>query len=197
MKKTIIRTAAISRETRETKITAELILDGSGTHQIATGIGFLDHMLSAFAVHGGFDLTLNCKGDLEVDSHHTVEDVGIVLGQAILKALSNSKISRYGSARIPMDESLGWCDIDVSNRPYLVFRASFTGEKVGELETQMIKEFMQAFAFHSRITLHIGADYGDNDHHKIEAMFKALAYALRAATRVSAGGKVISTKGVL
>jgi len=195
--KKITRTASISRETRETRIEGELILDGSGTHQVDTGIGFLDHMLTAFAVHGGFDLTLNCKGDLEVDSHHTVEDVGIVLGQAVKTSLKGGKIARFGSARIPMDESLGWCDLDVCNRPFLVFKADFKSEKVGNLDTQMVKEFMQAFSFHAGITLHIGVEHGENDHHKIEAMFKALAHALRAAVRTNANSRVISTKGVL
>jgi imidazoleglycerol-phosphate dehydratase len=151
-------------------------------------------MLTAFTIHGGFDLSLTCKGDLEVDSHHSVEDVGIVLGQAVRKALGDSKITRFGSARIPMDESLGWCDMDISNRPYLVFNAAFTDEKVGELDTQLVKEFMQAFAFNAGITLHINA-YGENDHHKIEAMFKSLAYALKTA--IKPNQTLMSTKGVL
>jgi imidazoleglycerol-phosphate dehydratase len=155
-------------------------------------------MLTSFAVHGGFDLKLRCIGDLQVDAHHTVEDVGIVLGQAVRAALSESDtpITRFGSARIPMDESLGQCDVDVSNRPYLVFKADFATSKVGELDTQLVKEFMQAFAFHASITLHIGAE-GDNDHHKIEAMFKALAYALKTAIIVNEDSKVKSTKGSL
>jgi imidazoleglycerol-phosphate dehydratase len=189
-----MRTAAINRETKETQITAKLNIDGTGVHEIATGIGFFDHMLTAFTCHGGFDLTLSCKGDLKVDSHHTVEDVGIVLGSGFKQALNSGKIMRFGSARIPMDESLGWCDLDISNRPYLVFNADFTDEKVGELDTQLVKEFMQAFAFNAGITLHINS-YGDNDHHKIEAMFKSLAYALKTAIKPS--DVLLSTKGAL
>jgi len=194
-----MRTSTITRETRETKILITLNLDKStdGGSSVTTGIGFLDHMLTAFAVHGGFGLNLECKGDLEVDSHHTAEDVGIVLGKAIKEALGGSKIMRYGSARIPMDESLGWCTMDISGRPFLVFRADFAGEKVGELDTQMVKEFMQAVAFNAGITLHVGIDYGENDHHKIEAMFKAFAYALKEAVKVNSGSNVISTKGML
>jgi len=190
------RISNITRETRETKITATLNLDGSGKYSIETGIGFLDHMLTAFAVHGKFDLEFKCEGDLHVDSHHTAEDAGIVLGSALRQALNDSVIVRYGSARIPMDESLGYCDLDISARPFLVFNAEFNGEKAGDLDTCLIKEFMQAFAFNAGITLHIGADYGDNDHHKIEAMFKALAYALRTAVKVH-DGEVVSTKGCL
>ncbi|MCL2036554.1 MAG: imidazoleglycerol-phosphate dehydratase HisB [Oscillospiraceae bacterium] len=191
------RTSTITRQTRETKITATLNLDGTGTHDISTGIGFLDHMLTALTVHGGLDLSLDCKGDLEVDAHHTVEDVGIVLGNVVKSALDSSKITRYGSSRIPMDESLGWCDLDIGNRPFLVFNAEFVCEKVGELDTQLVREFMQAFSFNAGITLHIGVNYGENDHHKIEAMFKALAYALKSAIRINESGEVVSTKGVL
>jgi imidazoleglycerol-phosphate dehydratase len=192
------RKATITRKTRETDIAAVLHLDVAGECKIATGIGFLDHMLTAFAVHGGFGLQLKCNGDLEVDCHHTAEDVGIVVGRAIKEALTKSAtpFMRYGSARIPMDEALGWCDIDISGRPYLVFKAEFAHEKVGQLDTQMIKEFMHSLANNARITMHIGGE-GDNDHHKIEAMFKAMAYALRAAVRANSDGKVISTKGVL
>jgi imidazoleglycerol-phosphate dehydratase len=192
------RQATITRKTRETDITAILCLDGGGECKIATGIGFLDHMLTAFAVHGGIGLQIKCNGDLDVDCHHTVEDVGIVIGRAVKEALTTSAtpFMRYGSARIPMDESLGWCDIDISGRPYLVFKADFAHEKVGQIDTQMIKEFMHSFVSNARLTMHIGAE-GENDHHKIEAMFKALAYALREAVRCNADGKVISTKGVL
>ncbi|MCL1903225.1 MAG: imidazoleglycerol-phosphate dehydratase HisB [Oscillospiraceae bacterium] len=191
-----MRESTVKRETKETQITATLNIDKSGDCIISTGIGFFDHMLTAFTVHGGFGLKLECKGDLEVDCHHTAEDVGIVLGGAFKAALGVSQIMRYGSARIPMDESLGWCDTDISGRPFLVFDARFKSAQVGTLDTQMVEEFMRAFAFNAGITLHIGA-YGDNDHHKIEAMFKALAYALKAAVKVNADGKVISTKGVL
>jgi imidazoleglycerol-phosphate dehydratase len=191
-----IRTAKITRETHETQITAALTLDGSGTHDISTGIGFLDHMLTAFAVHGNFDLTLHCKGDLQVDSHHTVEDIGIVLGKAARQALQSSQqpIMRFGTKRIPMDESLAWCDLDISGRAFLVFNTNFATEKVGELETQTVKEFMQAFAYNADITLHLNV-YGDNDHHKIEAIFKAFAYALREAVQIN--DRLMSTKGVL
>ncbi|MDR0223157.1 MAG: imidazoleglycerol-phosphate dehydratase HisB [Oscillospiraceae bacterium] len=191
------RTATINRETRETEISLTLNIDGSGNRDVSTGIGFLDHMLISFAVHGNFDLTLKCDGDLNVDSHHTAEDVGIVLGSAVKAALGEKPtIARYGSARIPMDEALGYCDLDICARPFLVFKAEFSGGKAGELDTCLIEEFMRAFAFNSGITLHIGADYGDNDHHKIESMFKALAYALKKAVEVK-GGDVISAKGVL
>ncbi|MCL1866248.1 MAG: imidazoleglycerol-phosphate dehydratase HisB [Oscillospiraceae bacterium] len=194
----------ITRETRETKITAALNLDGAGLYEISTGIGFLDHMLSSFTVHGNFNLTLECKGDLEVDGHHTAEDIGIVLGSAVRGALAESKIIRFGSARIPMDESLGWCDLDICGRPYLVFAAEFAGEKVGELDTALVREFMKSFAFNAGITLHIGADCAcnvcegvGNDHHKIEAMFKSLAYALKQAVAENPDGKIISAKGCL
>jgi imidazoleglycerol-phosphate dehydratase len=194
------RQSVITRKTRETDISITLNLDGGGgSVDISSGIGFFDHMLTAFAVHGGFDLSLKCVGDLQVDSHHTVEDSGIALGGAIKSALAESRqpVKRYGSARIPMDESIGWCDLDISARPFLVFKADFATEKVGGLDTQLIREFMQALAFNAGITLHIGADYGDNDHHKIEAMFKALAYSLKKAVRINSDGKVISTKGTL
>jgi imidazoleglycerol-phosphate dehydratase len=191
-----MRKSTLTRETKETGITLTVNLDNADACEITTGIGFFDHMLTAFAVHGGFGLQLECKGDLEVDCHHTVEDVGIVLGSAVKQALAESKIQRYGSVRIPMDESLGWCDMDISGRPFLVFRADFQDEKVGELDTQMVEEFMRAFAFNAGITLHIGA-YGNNDHHKLEAMFKALAYATKTAVKLNSDGKVISTKGVL
>ncbi|MCL1881813.1 MAG: imidazoleglycerol-phosphate dehydratase HisB [Oscillospiraceae bacterium] len=198
-----MRTASITRKTRETDILATINLDNTGECKIATGIGFLDHMLTALAVHGGFGLQLHCKGDLEVDCHHTTEDVGIVIGRAIKEALTTpsakgavAPFMRYGSARIPMDESIGWCDLDISGRPYLVFKAEFAHPKVGELDTQMIKEFFHAVSLNAKLTLHIGAD-GENDHHKIEAMFKAFAYAIKEAVRVNTEGKIISTKGVL
>ncbi|MCL1832045.1 MAG: imidazoleglycerol-phosphate dehydratase HisB [Oscillospiraceae bacterium] len=192
------RKATITRKTHETEIAMVLNLDNAGECKISTGIGFLDHMLSSFAVHGGFGLQLKCNGDLDVDCHHTVEDVGIVVGRAIKEALTKSAtpFMRYGSARIPMDEALGWCDIDISGRPYLVFKADFACERIGQLDTQMIKEFMYSLAINARITMHVGGE-GENDHHKVEAMFKAMAYALRAAVQVNADGKVISTKGVL
>lgn len=191
-----MRKADITRKTKETVISASLNLDG-GEVKIKTGIGFLDHMLTALGVHGGFGLTLAAKGDLEVDGHHTAEDVGIVLGKAFCEALGDKGgIVRYGSAYIPMDESLGFCAVDISGRPFLVFNAEFVNEKIGELDTCLIEEFMRAFAFNAGITLHLRCEYGKNDHHKAEALFKALAYALKAATRPNSGG-VVSTKGVL
>lgn len=191
------RTAKINRKTKETDITALLLLDG-GEVKIDTGIGFLDHMLTALAVHGGFGLLLDAKGDLHVDGHHTAEDVGIVLGKAFGEALGDkSGIMRYGSAFIPMDESLGFCAVDVSGRPYLVLNAEFKNERVGEFDTCLVEEFMRAFAFNAGITLHLRVEYGSNDHHKIEALFKAMAYALKQATRQNTEGVFVSTKGVL
>ena len=194
--KVIERKSQITRKTKETDISAALNLDG-GEVKINTGIGFLDHMLTALAVHGGFGLTLEAKGDLYVDGHHTAEDVGIVLGKALCEALGDkSGIVRYGSAYIPMDESLGFCAVDISGRPFLVFNAEFVNEKIGELDACLIEEFMRAFAFNAGITLHLRVEYGKNDHHKAEALFKALAYALKTATRQNSG-EVVSTKGVL
>lgn len=191
-----MRKADITRKTKETVISASLNLDG-GEVKIKTGIGFLDHMLTALGVHGGFGLTLAAKGDLEVDGHHTAEDVGIVLGKAFCEALGDKGgIVRYGNAYIPMDEALGFCAVDISGRPFLVFNAEFVNEKIGELDTCLIEEFMRAFAFNAGITLHLRCEYGKNDHHKAEALFKALAYALKTATRPNSGG-VVSTKGVL
>lgn len=191
-----MRKAEITRKTKETVISASLNLDG-GEVKINTGIGFLDHMLTALGVHGGFGLTLAAKGDLEVDGHHTAEDVGIVLGKAFCEALGDKGgIVRYGSAYIPMDEALGFCAVDISGRPFLVFNADFTNEKIGELDTCLIEEFMRAFAFNAGITLHLRCEYGKNDHHKAEALFKALAYALKTATRQNSG-EIVSTKGVL
>ena len=192
------RTAEITRTTKETDISVKLDLDGGAKAVIDTGIGFLDHMLTALAVHGGFSLELSCKGDLYVDGHHTAEDVGIALGTAFREALGDkSGIMRYGTAFIPMDESLGFCSLDISARPFLVFNADFTNERVGEFDTCLTEEFMRAFAFNAGITLHLRVEYGSNDHHKIEALFKALAYALKAAVKKNTDGSVISTKGTL
>ena len=191
------RTAEINRKTKETDISISLDLDG-GDVKIETGIGFLDHMLTALGVHGGFGLTVNAKGDLHVDGHHTAEDIGIVLGMAFKESLGDkSGIMRYGSAYIPMDESLAFCALDISARPFLVFNAEFTNERVGEFDTCLTEEFMRAFAFNAGITLHLKVEYGSNDHHKIEALFKALAYALKTAVRKNSDGSVVSTKGVL
>lgn len=192
-----MRNAEITRKTKETEISVMLDLDGSGKADIKTGIGFFDHMLTALCVHGGFDMTVNAKGDLQVDGHHTVEDVGIVLGRAFKEAIGDmSGIARYGTAFIPMDEALGFASVDISGRPFLVFDADFSDDRVGEFDTCLTEEFFRAFAFNAGITLHIKCEYGKNDHHKIEAMFKAFAHALKAAKSVS-GGEILSTKGVL
>ena len=196
--KAMNRTAEITRKTRETDIKIKLDLDKSGEVSIDTGIGFLDHMLTALAVHGGFSLSVKCAGDLNVDGHHTTEDIGIVLGMTFREALgAKSGIMRYGSAFIPMDESLAFCSLDISARPFLVFNAQFTNERVGEFDTCLTEEFMRSFAFNAGITLHLRVEYGSNDHHKIEALFKALAYALKAAVKRNTDGSVVSTKGVL
>lgn len=196
--KAMNRTAEITRKTRETDIKIKLDLDKSGEVSIDTGIGFLDHMLTALAVHGGFSLSVKCVGDLNVDGHHTTEDIGIVLGMAFREALGDkSGIMRYGSAFIPMDESLAFCSLDISARPFLVFNAQFTNERVGEFDTCLTEEFTRSFAFNAGITLHLRVEYGSNDHHKIEALFKALAYALKAAVKRNTDGSVVSTKGVL
>lgn len=191
-----MRTAEIERNTKETQIKIELNLDG-GEVGISTGIGFFDHMLTAFGVHGGFGLKVEVKGDLEVDTHHTVEDTGIALGTAFKQALGDmSGINRYGSFFIPMDESLAFCSLDISNRPFLVFNADFNEERCGEYETCCTEEFFRAFAVNSGITLHLNVPYGSNTHHQIEAMFKAFAHALKAAVMKNDGG-ILSTKGVL
>ena len=192
------RTAETARKTKETDIVVKLALDGSGTYDIDTGIGFFDHMLTALCVHGGFDMTVKCKGDLNVDGHHSVEDVGITLGKAFAEALGDkSGIMRYGSAYIPMDEALCFCSLDVSARPFLVLNAKFTNERIGDYESCLTEEFMRAFAFNAGITLHLREEYGSNDHHITEAMFKALAHALKQAVRVNDTGKALSTKGTL
>lgn len=191
-----MRTSTVERNTKETQIKASLCLDG-GDVEIKTGIGFFDHMLTAFAVHGGFGLKLETVGDLEVDTHHTAEDTGIVLGQAFKQALGDfSSIARYGNFSVPMDESLAVCSLDISNRPFLVFRASFEEERCGDYETCVTEEFWRAFAMNAGITLHISVPYGSNAHHEIEAIFKAVAHALKQAVTVTDDG-VLSTKGVL
>ena len=191
-----MRTAQLARKTRETDVHVTLNLDGSGKAKIATGIGFFDHMLTALCVHAGFDLEITVRGDLEVDCHHTVEDTGIVLGQALAKALGEVPVARYGSAYVPMDEALGFAALDISKRPFLVFDCPFTADKIGEMDTQMVEEFMRALAYNAGITLHLRCLYGKNDHHKAEALFKALAHSLKQAV-VPAGNAVLSTKGVL
>lgn len=192
-----MRTATVVRNTKETQITVELNLDG-GDVQVSTGIGFFDHMLTAFGVHGGFGLKVDVQGDLEVDTHHTVEDTGIALGIAFNEALGDkSGILRYGSFSVPMDEALASCVVDISNRPFLVFKASFEQELCGDYETCVTEEFFRAFAVNSAITLHISVPYGANAHHEIEAIFKAVAHAMQIATRKNTDGAVLSTKGVL
>lgn len=191
-----MRTAEINRKTKETDITVKLDLDG-GNVDISTGIGFFDHMLTAFAVHGRMGLTVKAVGDLQVDGHHTVEDVGIVLGKAFKEAIGDMKgIARYGTAFIPMDEALGFASIDISGRPFLVFNAEFSDDRIGEFDTCLTEEFFRAFAFNAGVTLHLKCEYGKNDHHIAEALFKAAAHAVKAAKAVS-GSEILSTKGVL
>lgn len=190
-----MRTAQVTRKTKETDIELSLCLDG-GEADIQTGIGFFDHMLEALAVHGGFGLRVRAEGDRHVDGHHTVEDVGIVLGKAFAQALGDkSGIARFGSFFVPMDEALAFAAVDVSGRPYLVFGASFAQERVGEFDTCLTVEFFRAFAYNAGITLHLRAEYGDNAHHVIEALFKAAAHALRLAVAPKEG--TLSTKGSL
>lgn len=192
-----MRFAKIERNTKETQITVELDLDG-GAVEVSTGIGFFDHMLTAFGVHGGFGLKVKVSGDLEVDTHHTVEDTGIALGMAFKQALGDmGGINRYGFFSIPMDESLAVCTLDISNRPFLVFKASFEQELCGDYETCVTEEFFRAFAMNSCITLHIQVPYGANAHHEIEAIFKAVAHALKAAVAKNEDGSILSTKGVI
>ncbi len=193
------RVATICRTTKETKIELTLNLDGTGMTQISTGIGFLDHMLNSFARHGLFDLTVKVDGDLEVDCHHTIEDTGIVLGQAIAKAVGEKKsMQRYGSIILPMDETLILCAIDLSGRPYLVFDANFTTDRVGNYDTEMVKEFFYAVSYSSGMNLHIRQLAGENNHHIIEGIYKAFAKALDQATRIDSRiVDVLSTKGSL
>ncbi|MCI8623335.1 MAG: imidazoleglycerol-phosphate dehydratase HisB [Provencibacterium sp.] len=193
-----MRASTITRKTKETDITVRLALDGTGEGTISTGIGFFDHMLSALRTHAGLDLTVQAAGDLEVDCHHTIEDVGIVLGRALGEALGDrAGIARYGSSQIPMDEALGVCILDISGRPFLRFDCAFSGERVGALDTAMAEEFFRALAMNAGITLHLAVPYGNNDHHKLEALFKALAHALRQAVQPAGDGRPLSTKGVL
>lgn len=190
------RKTQIERKTNETNISLSLNLDGQGKHKINTGIGFLDHMLELFAVHGQFDLTVDCIGDIKVDGHHSVEDIGIVLGDAIKETVGNKVgIARYSSKSIPMDESLASVDLDVSGRPFFVFNVTLEG-KVGDFDTELVEEFFRAVAMRAGLTLHINLNYGTNEHHKIEAVFKAFARALKKAVTIT-GNKIPSSKGVL
>lgn len=194
-----MRTSRVERKTNETDICLSLNLDGSGKAGVSTGIGFFDHMLSQIARHGLFDLELKAKGDLHIDPHHTVEDVGICLGKAFLEALGEpAGIARYGSAIAPMDESLAEAAVDISGRPFLVFNATIPGERVGEFDTELTEEFFRAFAVNARVTLHLSLRYGSNAHHAIEGIFKATARALRIAVSIDPRVQgVPSTKGML
>jgi imidazoleglycerol-phosphate dehydratase len=194
------RIARVARTTRETQIQAAVNLDGSGRYEVATGIGFLDHMLEQLARHSLIDLTLQAKGDLHIDFHHTTEDTGIVIGQAVARALGDrAGIRRYGQALIPMDETLTRVALDVSNRPYLIWKVAFSKPKLGQMDTELFKEWFQAFAQAAGITLHIETLYGDNNHHIVESCFKGLARALREAVAIDErqAAAVPSTKGVL
>ncbi len=192
-----VRSSEINRKTKETDIRLRLDLDG-GDISVDTGIGFFDHMLVSFAVHGGFGLSIKVEGDLEVDCHHTIEDSGIVLGKAFSEALGDrSGIARFGSFYVPMDEALAFCALDISGRPFLVFDASFPEERIGGYDSCMTEEFMRAFSYNSGITLHMKSLYGKNSHHITEAMYKALSHALREAVSVTGSDKPLSSKGVL
>ena len=194
------RTAEVSRNTKETQITVSVDLDGSGVSDVETGIGFFDHMLDAFARHGGIDLKVRTKGDLHIDFHHAVEDTGIVIGLAIKQALDGFKgIRRFGHAYIPMDETLTRCAIDLSNRPYLIWKVAFKTPKIGDFDTELFKEFHHAFAMNLGACVHLETLYGDNSHHIAESGFKALARALRTAIELDpkTHGHAPSTKGVL
>ena len=188
----------VERKTRETEVSVEVTIDGKGIADISTGIGFFDHMLTALSVHSGISMNIKCQGDLYVDGHHTVEDTGIVLGQALAQALGDkSGIVRYGSAYIPMDEALGFCSLDISNRPCLVLHGEFTNQRIGEYDTCLTEEFFRAFAVNAGITLHVNMVYGKNDHHKCESVFKAVAHALKMAVKETGSGETLSTKGGL
>lgn len=191
-----MRTSSICRTTKETDISININLDNESESKINTGIGFFDHMLTALSKHSGIGLQISAKGDLNVDCHHTIEDIGIVLGTVLKKALELSPtIKRYGTAFIPMDEALGFVSLDISNRPFLVFNVAFKNEKIGDMDTQMIEEFFRAVAFNSGITLHISVPYGSNDHHIAEAIFKAFAYSLKSA--IVSTETILTTKGVI
>src|SRR6202007_600815 len=195
-----MRVATIKRKTKETDIEVAVDLDGTGASNIATGIGFFDHMLDLLARHSRIDLTVKAKGDLHIDHHHTTEDVGIALGQALKQALGDMKgITRYADVHVPMDEALTRVALDISGRPFLVFKAEFVRDKVGSFDTELVQEWFQAFATNSGVTLHVATLYGSNDHHIAESCFKGLARALRAAVAIDprAADEVPSTKGSL
>ncbi len=193
------RTATIHRQTSETDISITINLDGSGQHQISTGVGFFDHMLTAVSVHGLFDLTVQAKGDLHIDTHHTIEDVGIVLGQVLNEALGDRKgINRVGHAYVPMDEALGFVAIDLGGRPYTVFHGTWHTPAIGQMPTDLVEHFFESVAIHARMNLHARVEYGRNDHHQAEALFKAFARALNTAVTLDPRRvDVASTKGTL
>jgi imidazoleglycerol-phosphate dehydratase len=196
----MMRSASVSRRTAETDVAVSIALDGTGKAEISTGVGFFDHMLELFARHGLFDLTVKVTGDLHVDQHHTVEDTGIALGQAILQALGDKKgITRYADIHMPMDETLTRIALDISGRPFLVFNTSFPTEKIGAFDTELVREFFQAFAVQAGLTLHVETLYGLNSHHIAESCFKGLARTLRKAVAVDPReeGRIPSTKGTL
>ncbi len=195
-----MRKGSVSRKTNETEITVDINLDGTGKYDISTGIGFLDHMLEQLSRHSLVDISIKATGDLHIDFHHTTEDIGIALGECVTQALGDrAGIARYGSALAPMDEALTQVALDASNRPYLVWKVEFVRDKLGEMDTELFKEWFQAFAQGAGLTLHVECFYGDNNHHIVEAAFKALARALRQAIEIDPRkeGEVPSTKGVL
>ncbi len=195
-----MRRASVERKTKETSVSATVDLDGTGVYDVATGIGFLDHMLAQLSRHSLIDLTLRADGDLHIDFHHTTEDTGIVLGQAVARALGERQgIVRYGAATIPMDETCTRVSVDVSSRPYLVWKVNFTRPKLGDMDTELFKEWFKAFAQHAGLTLHVENLYGENSHHIVESCYKGLARALRQAIEIDPRqpGAVPSTKGVL
>ena len=195
-----MRTGAVIRKTKETDVAVEVNLDGTGRSKVGTGIGFLDHMLDLLARHSRIDITVDAKGDLHIDQHHTTEDVGIALGQAVKQALGDMKgIGRYADVHMPMDEALTRVALDISGRPFLVFNAEFSRDKVGAFDTELVEEWFRAFAMNAGVTLHVACLYGSNDHHIAESCFKGLARALRAAVTVDprAANEVPSTKGSL
>ena len=196
----MMRSASVSRRTAETDVAVSIALEGTGKAEISTGVGFLDHMLELFARHGLLDLTVKVTGDLHVDQHHTTEDAGIALGQAVLQALGDKKgITRYADIHLPMDETLTRIAVDISGRPFLVFRTTFPTDKIGAFDTELVREFFQAFAVHAGLTLHVETLYGQNSHHIAESCFKGLARALRQAVAVDPKeeGRIPSTKGTL
>lgn len=192
-----MKQAEIHRKTGETDIAISLVIDGEGRFEGTTGIGFFDHMMNLLACHSGMDISLSCRGDLEVDNHHTIEDLGIALGTVFLKALGDKKgIRRYGAFFCPMDETLSRIVLDLSGRPYFVYDVKIPVERIGTFETEMTREFFLAFAMHGMMNLHMACLYGENGHHIVESLFKGLGHALKEAVTVE-GGRVLSTKGVL